>query len=138
MKTKTGCAMIEMGDWEGAQRACSNLANVELFGARLQLDVSRKHSKITNAPLEFELADGSSSVKDYFMCNRLNRFTTADMAKKNRILPPTKVTFAIRILLIITSQVVHFYGIPKCPEVEVETIFTGHGAAKPNKIKVAV
>ena len=73
MKTKTGAAMVEMGDWEAAERVCSHLKTVELFGARIQMDVSRKHSKITNAPLEFTLADGSSSVKDYFLSNRLNR-----------------------------------------------------------------
>jgi len=122
MKTKTGCAMVEMGDWEGAHKAVSNLGSVELFGSKLQLDISRKHCKITNAPLEFELSDGTSSVKDYFMGqSRMNRFTTPEMSKKNRILPPTKV--------------VHFYGIPKVVEEEVEKIFTGHGAATPNKIK---
>ena len=71
-------------------KAVSNLGSVELFGSKLQLDISRsvvqtlhmqtlhmhtctctctcrKHCKITNAPLEFELSDGTSSVKDYFM-----------------------------------------------------------------------
>jgi len=121
MKTKSGCAMVEMGDWEAAQRVVSNLANVELFKSRLQLDVSRKHCKITNAPLEFELPDGSSSVRDYFGNNRLNRFTTPEMARKNRILPPTKV--------------VHFYGIPKVSDGEVEELFAHYEAPLPIKIK---
>merc|ERR1719348_2297380 len=84
MKTKEGCAMVEMGDWEQAQRLCSNLNNVELFGNKLQLDLSKKHMKITNMPMEWELPDGSSSVKDFFSSGRLNRFTTPDMARKKQ------------------------------------------------------
>jgi heterogeneous nuclear ribonucleoprotein L len=121
MKTKEGCAMVEMGDWEQAQRLCSNLNNVELFGNKLQLDLSKKHMKITNMPMEWELPDGSSSVKDFFSSGRLNRFTTPDMARKNRILPPTKV--------------VHFYGIPKITDEEIEEIFSEYCAPQPNKIK---
>merc|ERR1711864_53124 len=121
MKTKSGCAMVEMGDWEAAQRLCSNLQGVELFGNKLQLDLSKKHMKITNAPLEWEMSDGSSSVKDFFSTSRLNRFTNEAMAKKNRILAPTKV--------------VHFYGIPKCTDAEVEDVFTEYCAPQPNKIK---
>ena len=49
--------------------------------------------RITNAPLEFELADGSTSFRDYYGDRRLNRFNTPDMARKNRILAPTKVRF---------------------------------------------
>ena len=58
--------------------------------------------------------DGSNSVKDYITDWRLNRFNTKEMARKNRILAPTKV--------------VHFYGVAKDSreqdiEVDTETIF---------------
>ena len=57
--------------------------------------------------------DGSNSVKDYITDWRLNRFNTKEMARKNRILAPTKV--------------VHFYGVAKDSreqdiEVDTETI----------------
>ena len=70
-----------------------------LFGNKVQLDLSKKHIRITNAPLEFQLSDGTSSVKDYLGDRRLNRFNTKEMARKNRILAPTKV--------------VHFYGVSR-------------------------
>ena len=59
--------------------------------------LTRKHMKITSAPLTFDLADGSSSVKDYIMGpdRRLNRFSTASTAKKNRIVGPTKAGISI-------------------------------------------
>ena len=75
MKTKPGCAMIEMGDHEGAQRLVSNIQGTQLFGNKLQLDLSKKHIRITNAPLEFKLDDGTNSVKDYISDWRLNRFS---------------------------------------------------------------
>ena len=43
------------------------------------------------------------------------------MAKKNRIVPPTKV--------------LHFFGIPKCAEVEIEEMFVKADAPRPNKVK---
>ena len=100
----------------------------------------RKHSKITTAPLPFELADGSTSVKDFLMSGSRNnrfkidkyknkcrlkykykRFTSAFLAKKNRIVPPTKV--------------LHFFGISKCDEEEIEELFVGAEAPRPNKVK---
>merc|ERR1719481_1104346 len=120
MKTKTGCAMIEMGDPEMAHRVISNLQSLELFGNKLQFDLSKQHTKITKAPLAWDLPDGSSSVKDYYSA-RLNRFTTHDQAKKNRIISPTKV--------------LHFFGISKMTEAEAENMFLEYAAPQPNQIK---
>ena len=93
-----------------------------LFGNKIQLDLSKKHIRITNAPLEFQLNDGTSSVKDYLGDRRLNRFNTKEMARKNRILPPTKV--------------IHFYGVPReMSESDIEEMFSSHCAPPPNKIK---
>ena len=52
---------------------------------------------------------------------KLNRFTSAFLAKKNRIVPPTKV--------------LHFFGISKCDESEIFELFVGAEAARPNKVK---
>jgi len=114
--------MVEMGDPESVQRVVSNLNRAEIWGSRLLMDVSRKHTKITTAPLPFELADGSTSVKDFLMSgSRVNRFTSAFLAKKNRIVPPTKV--------------LHFFGISKCDDSEIEELFVGAEAPRPNKVK---
>merc|ERR1719336_2284934 len=122
MKTKPGCAMIEMGDHDGAQRLITNLQSTLLFGNKLQLDLSKKHIRITNAPLEFKLDDGTNSVKDYISDWRLNRFNTKEMARKNRILAPTKV--------------IHFYGVPKeSGEQDIMDLFGEYCAPPPAKIK---
>jgi len=122
MKTKPGCAMIEMSDHEGAQRVISNIQGAFLFGNKVQLDLSKKHIRITNAPLEFQLSDGSNSVKDYMADRRLNRFNTKEMARKNRILAPTKV--------------IHFYGVPReMTESDIEGLFSEQCAPPPNKVK---
>ena len=57
----------------------------------------------------------NSNTKKY------NRFTTASVAKKNRIVPPTKV--------------LHFFGIAKCAEEEIEEMFVKADAPRPNRVK---
>jgi len=123
MKKKKGSAMVEMCDPEAVQRVVTNLNKAEIWSRKLLIDVSRKHTKITSAPLPFELPDGSTSVKDFLMAaaSRLNRFSTAYVARKNRILPPTKV--------------LHFFGISKCDEDEIEELFVGAEAPRPSKVK---
>ena len=82
-----------------------------------------------------------AQVKDYFMNNRMNRFNNPEQAKKNRILPPTKVVLPSScscILLLFPTQVVHFYGIRKMTESEVADLFERLGAPKPNKVKVGM
>ena len=86
------------------------------------MDLSKKHIRITNAPLEFQLNDGTNSVKDYIGDRRLNRFNTKEMARKNRILAPTKV--------------IRFYGVPRdMTEADIERLFSEQCAPAPNKIK---
>ena len=83
--------------------------------------VSKKHTRITNAPLEFKLDDGSNSVKDFVSDWRLNRFNTKEMAKKNRILAPTKV--------------IHFYGVPRdMNDRDIVDLFAEYCAPTPNII----
>ena len=72
--------------------------------------------------MEFKLDDGTNSVKDYVSDWRLNRFNTKEMARKNRILAPTKV--------------IHFYGVSRdMSEDDIEKLFEEYCAPPPHKVK---
>ncbi|PSN36159.1 Heterogeneous nuclear ribonucleoprotein L [Blattella germanica] len=89
LKTKEGCAMIQMGDGLAVERCVQNLNNVTLMGSKLQLGFSKQAflSDVQNPHL---LPDKSPSFKD-FMGNKNNRFINPAMASKNRIQPPSKI-----------------------------------------------
>ncbi|KDR13299.1 Heterogeneous nuclear ribonucleoprotein L, partial [Zootermopsis nevadensis] len=89
LKTKEGCAMIQMGDGLAVERCVQNLNNVSLMGSKLQLGFSKQAflSDVLNPHL---LPDKSPSFKD-FMGNKNNRFINPTMASKNRIQPPSKI-----------------------------------------------
>ncbi|KAM4772776.1 LOW QUALITY PROTEIN: heterogeneous nuclear ribonucleoprotein L-like [Rhinophrynus dorsalis] len=99
MKTIPGTALVEMGDEFAVDRAILHLNNMEVFGKRLNVCVSKQHSVVQSQI--FELADGTSSYMDFGM-SRNNRFTSAGQASKNIIQPP--------------SCVLHFYNVPLCME----------------------
>ncbi|KAM4772777.1 heterogeneous nuclear ribonucleoprotein L-like [Rhinophrynus dorsalis] len=103
MKTIPGTALVEMGDEYAVERAVTHLNNVKVFGKRLNVCVSKQHSVVPSQI--FELADGTSSYKDFAM-SKNNRFTSAGQASKNIIQPP--------------SCVLHYYNVPLCME---EAIF---------------
>lgn len=121
MKNKPNTAMVEMGTAEGVDNVTRNLHDIEAFGERLRFDISKNHMRITNPPLEFTMSDGSSSVKEYFSERNLNRFVTPDMARKNRIIHPSKV--------------LHFFNLTKVAEDELQQMFVKQGAVVPNQIK---
>ncbi|GIY72902.1 heterogeneous nuclear ribonucleoprotein L [Caerostris extrusa] len=89
LKSKEGCAMIQMGDPISVERAVSNLNGAVFFDSKLQLGFS-KQAYLNDVPQPYTLPDGSPSFKDY-MGNRNNRFTNPEAASKNRILPPSKM-----------------------------------------------
>ncbi len=91
MKTKQNTAMVEMGTPEGVDNVMKNLRDITIFGEQVRFDVSKKHLRIVSTPPEFELADGSSSVKSYYGARDMNRFMTQEQASKNRIIRPSKV-----------------------------------------------
>jgi hypothetical protein len=91
MKNKQNTAMVEMGSPEGVENVTKNLHNTNVFGEQIRFDVSKKHMRIVSTPPEFEMADGSSSVKSYYGAREMNRFMTQEQASKNRIIRPSKV-----------------------------------------------
>ena len=55
------------------------------------------------------------------MYTPLNRFISADMARKNRIIHPSKV--------------LHFFNVPKMSDTELEQLFVKAGAKPPMQVK---
>lgn len=119
MKSKEGCAMIEMADPEACARAIENLNHTPMFGNKLRLDFS-KHQYIEDIRQPHELSDGTNSFEDYHR-DRNNRFDTQERAAKNRIIAPTKT--------------IHFYNTPKMDDEDLEEMFTSRDAPRPAKIK---
>ncbi|KAF6200053.1 hypothetical protein GE061_006353 [Apolygus lucorum] len=89
LKSKKGCAMVQMGDRQGAERCLAYLQGVPLFNDTLQLGIS-KQPFLGDMGRGFELPDGTNSWKD-FSNSKNNRFLTPAMANKNRLNFPSKV-----------------------------------------------
>ena len=88
LKSKEGCAMIQMGDFLAVERLISLLHGVSLFGSILSVHYS-KQSLISDVCTPYALPDGTLSFQDFSKSN-LNRFSTSHLASKNRIQRPTK------------------------------------------------
>merc|ERR1719370_2809093 len=89
LKTKEGCAMVQLGDALAVERAIGNLNNVNFFNAKMQLGYS-KQQFLSDVQAPYDLPDGTPSYKD-FMGNKNNRFINPEQAAKNRIQPPSKI-----------------------------------------------
>jgi len=89
LKTKEGCAMVEMGDGLAVERAIANLNNTKFFGTQMTLALS-KQTYLAEVQTPYELPDGTPSFK-MFLGNKNNRFLNPDSAARNRILPPSKI-----------------------------------------------
>ena len=121
LKTKEGCAMVQMGDSVAVERAVTNLNNITFFETKMQLGFS-KQAFLADVQQPYELQDGSPSFID-FMGNKNNRFINPEMASKNRIQPPSKI--------------LHFFNTPPGLDAgDIEKIFCKHGAPKPKCIKM--
>ncbi|XP_011139201.1 heterogeneous nuclear ribonucleoprotein L isoform X2 [Harpegnathos saltator] len=122
LKTKEGCAMIQMGDSIAVERCLQNLNNVTIgTDGRLQLAFSKQAflSDVTNP---YILPDKTASFKD-FTGSKNNRFLNPAMANKNRIQPPSKI--------------VHFFNTP--PDLTEETVnrvFVERGIEAPTTVKL--
>ncbi|RLU24755.1 hypothetical protein DMN91_002845 [Ooceraea biroi] len=122
LKTKEGCAMIQMGDSIAVERCLQNLNNVTIgMDGRLQLGFSKQAflSDVTNP---YILPDKTASFKD-FTGSKNNRFLNPAMANKNRIQPPSKI--------------VHFFNTP--PDLTEETVnrvFVERGIEAPTTVKL--
>jgi len=89
LKTKEGCAMVQMGDALAVERAIGNLNNTVFFGSKMQLGYS-KQAFLADVVQPYDLPDSTPSFKDY-MGNKNNRFINPEQASKNRIQPPSKI-----------------------------------------------
>ncbi|KAF7488369.1 Heterogeneous nuclear ribonucleoprotein L [Sarcoptes scabiei] len=121
LKSKEGCAMVQMGDSISVERCITSLNKVSFFGHEMQLGYS-KQAFLNDVKQPFDLPDGTASFKD-FMGNRNNRFTNPESASKNRISQPT--------------EVLHFFNAPYgIEEQDILNIFEEHAPNnKPNNIK---
>lgn len=121
LKTKEGCAMVQMGDNLAVERCVSNLNNVTFFDSKMQLGFS-KQAFLADVQQPYELHDSSHSFMD-FMGNKNNRFINPEMASKNRIQPPSKI--------------LHFFNTPPGLEAtDIESIFKKAGAPQPKCVKM--
>ncbi|CAG5093907.1 Similar to HNRNPL: Heterogeneous nuclear ribonucleoprotein L (Homo sapiens) [Cotesia congregata] len=122
LKTKEGCAMIQMGDSIAVERCLQNLNNVTIgTEGKLQLGFS-KQAFLADVTNPYVLPDKTASFKD-FTGSKNNRFLNPAMANKNRIQPPSKI--------------VHFFNTP--PDLTEETVnkvFVERGIETPLTIKL--
>jgi len=121
LKTKEGCAMVQMGDALAVERAVANLNNTTFFGCKMQLGYS-KQAFLADVQQPYDLPDGTPSFKDY-MGNKNNRFINPEMASKNRIQPPSKI--------------LHFFNTPPgLDEDTLKTVFMEGDVIEPKSIKL--
>ena len=71
LKSKEGVAMVEFDDGLSVDRACRNLSQTKVFGARLRLEPSRKE-RVEDIRKPHELLDGTDSFESFFR-DRNNR-----------------------------------------------------------------
>merc|ERR1719273_2393654 len=64
MKTKEGCAMVELADPDSCERAIANLNHTPMFGSKMRLDFS-KHPYIEDIRAPHTLPDDSTSFMDF-------------------------------------------------------------------------
>ncbi|KAF1766411.1 hypothetical protein GCK72_006368 [Caenorhabditis remanei] len=89
MRTKTETGIIEMGTPDERHNVLDFLQGFECFGLKLEFKPS--HQECVHYLRDpFQLPDGTPSFKDY-STSRNQRFTTPELAAKNRIIFPTKI-----------------------------------------------
>lgn len=121
LRTKEGCAMVQMGDVLAVDRCVSSLNKVILFRSEVQIAYS-KQAFLQDVVQPFILPDGSPSFKD-FMGDKNNRFKNPELASKNRILPP--------------SPVLHFFNAPiGIAENELSNMFEQFSGHEPISVKI--
>ncbi|XP_073987251.1 heterogeneous nuclear ribonucleoprotein L isoform X14 [Rhodnius prolixus] len=120
LKTKEGCAMVQMGDSISVERCINHLKNVPLFGGVLQLGYS-KQTYLSEVAQPYTLPDNSLSFKDY-TASKNNRYINPSMASKNRIQGPAKI--------------LHFFNSPPdLTEEQLSELIEEKEVKKPTQIK---
>lgn len=121
LKSKDGAAMVQMGDAAGCERVIQNLNNMTAFDKRFQITYS-KQAYLQDQNNPGELKDGTSAFVDY-MGNKNNRFTSPEMAAKNRIQPP--------------GEILHYFNAPLgWEEDDILKLLDTLKVQKPDKVKV--
>uniref|UniRef100_A0A0K8SUU7 RRM domain-containing protein n=1 Tax=Lygus hesperus TaxID=30085 RepID=A0A0K8SUU7_LYGHE len=121
LKTKEGCAMIQMGDSISVERCINHLKNTPLFGGTLQLGFS-KQTFLSEVAQPYSLPDNSPSFKDYTN-NKNNRFMNPAMASKNRNQGPAKI--------------LHFFNTPPdITEDQLIQVIEEKDVKKPSQVKL--
>ncbi|KAM3172895.1 hypothetical protein ACTXT7_013609 [Hymenolepis weldensis] len=88
LKSRPGCAIVQMGAKESAELIQQYLEGALVFGQALQFHPSEQIEVQEHAGLG-TLSDGSPVMKNY-MTDSNNRFRNAVVAAKSRILAPTR------------------------------------------------
>ncbi|CAG2055574.1 unnamed protein product [Timema podura] len=122
LRTKEGCAMVQMGDSLSVERCLQNLNDVPLFDSTLQLGYS-KQAFLSDSLNPWSLPDETPSFKD-FINSRNNRFVNPAMASKNRIQPPSKVLTCALCVLNVRKPKMDFVFVIQISNLSVEgTLF---------------
>lgn len=119
LKSKEGCAMVQMEDNIACERVLNHLNSLEFFGSLMQLSYS-KQPYLNEVQQPHKLPDGTSSFSD-FTRNRNNRFLDPAKASKNRIQGP--------------SRTLHFYNMPPGMSTEdINELFVNQDLAPPETV----
>uniref|UniRef100_A0A915PS64 RRM domain-containing protein n=1 Tax=Setaria digitata TaxID=48799 RepID=A0A915PS64_9BILA len=121
MKSKTDTAMAQMGSVRQVYTTIDNLHGTMIFGNKLALRPS-KQQILHEIRDPFILPDGTPSYRDY-ASSRNQRYTTPELAARNRIVKPT--------------HVLHWYNAPvTMTEEKLKELFVDKGAVAPDKVVI--
>ncbi|KAL3991037.1 Fibronectin-binding protein A N-terminus (FbpA) family protein [Acanthocheilonema viteae] len=121
MKSKTDTAMAQMGSVRQVYTTIDNLHGTMIFGNKLALRPS-KQQILHEIRDPFILPDGTPSYRDYTN-SRNQRYTTPELAARNRIVKPT--------------HVLHWYNAPvTMTEEKLKDLFVDKGAVTPDKVVI--
>ncbi|VDO46387.1 unnamed protein product, partial [Brugia timori] len=134
MKSKTDTAMAQLGSVRQVYTTIDNLHGTMIFGNKLALRPSKQQilHEIRDPPSKqqilheirdpFILSDGTPSYRDYTN-SRNQRYTTPELAARNRIVKPT--------------HVLHWYNAPvTMTEEKLKELFVDKGAVAPDKVVI--
>uniref|UniRef100_A0A5S6QNM6 RRM domain-containing protein n=1 Tax=Trichuris muris TaxID=70415 RepID=A0A5S6QNM6_TRIMR len=121
LKSKSDTCMVQMGDGRAADRVIEHLQKATVFKNKIHIVVSRQ-SQLNEVRDPATMPDGSSSFKDY-TGYRFQRFTSPEIATKNRIIQPQKFLY-------------FFNAPPDVTEQRLTDLFEAASAPKPTHVKI--
>ncbi|VDM40066.1 unnamed protein product [Toxocara canis] len=121
MKSKPDTCMAQMGNVREVYTTIENLHGTTIFGQKIALRPS-KQQVLHEIRDPFTLPDGTPSFRDY-VGSRNQRYTTPELAARNRIVKPTNV--------------LHWFNAPvTMTEDKLKELFADRGAATPKSVTV--